>query len=215
MGKAMKVAVISATGKAGRLIAKEAFDRGMEVTAIVRDRQRLDTDQYGVIQRDIMDITLEDIFAFDAVVCAFGSDPGRAEVYPAVLSHLTEVFEQAPAVRLLVVGGAASLYTDETESALLITRVPAEWLAVPTSMLKAFEALKKSKANWTFFSPANTFDPEGPRTERYTLGTDYVIPNRRGESYISYSDYAIAMVDEIEKGRFIGRRFTAVSERQA
>jgi putative NADH-flavin reductase len=131
------------------------------------------------------------------------------------LKYLTDIFEQLPAVRFLIVGGAASLYTNFERTAQLIENIPAEWAAVPASMLIAFNELKKSKANWTFFSPAGLFDPEGPCTGRYTLGTDYVILNKAGESYLSYADYAVAMVDEIEHPRFAGgRRFTAVSERK-
>ncbi|MDR3120885.1 MAG: hypothetical protein LBU58_06085 [Clostridiales bacterium] len=130
------------------------------------------------------------------------------------LASLTAVFERLPAVRFLIVGGAASLYTDESRTAQVLATIPPEWAAVPASMYKAFYELKKSRCNWTFFSPASFFDPEGPRTGRYTLGTDVAILNRGGESYLSYADYALAMVDEIERARFAGgRRFTAVSER--
>jgi putative NADH-flavin reductase len=158
---------------------------------------------------------LRDVKNFDVVVSAFGTDPGKEYMHQTVLKHLTDVFEQIPAVRLLVVGGAASLYLNEEKTAQLIDTIPPEWKAVPENMLKAFNELKKSKVNWTFFSPAGFFDPNGPRTGKYTLGTDYVILNKSGESYISYADYAIAMVDEIIDGRFSGRRFTAVSERIA
>jgi len=209
----MKIAVIGATGKAGSMIAKEAFERGMDVTAIVRDRHKIDTDRYAVIEKDIFDITVDDMKDFDAVVDAFGSERGKEFMHQTTLKHLTEVFEEIPDVRLLVVGGAASLYINEERTAQLIETIPAEWAAVPYNMLLAFNELKKSKANWTFFSPAATFDPNGPRTGRYTLGTDYVIRNKAGESYISYADYAVAMVDEIINKRFQGRRFTAVSER--
>jgi len=209
----MKIGVIAASGKAGRLIAAEALSRGMDVTAIVRDKRKIDRDAYAVIEKDIFDITIRDAEDFDAVVSAFGNDPGMEITQQTALKHLTGVFEQLPAVRLLIIGGAASLYLDIDRKRQLIETIPPEWAAVPASMLIAFNELQKSKANWTFFSPAGFFDPNGPRTGRYTLGTDYVIYNRSGESYISYADYAIAMVDELEKKMFMGRRFTAVSER--
>lgn len=209
----MKIAIIGATGKAGSLIAKEAFERGMDVTAIVRDKQKVDTGRYAVIEKDIFDITVDDVKDFDAVVSAFGAEPGREITLQTSLKALTDVFEQIPAVRLLIVGGAASLYTNFERTAQLIDTIPPEWYAVPASMLIAFNELKKSKANWTFFSPANFFDAAGPRTGKYTLGTDYVILNKAGESYLSYADYAVAMVDEIINKRFLGMRFTAVSEK--
>lgn len=177
---AMRIAVIAASGKVGRLIALEAFDRGMEVTAIVRDRKKIDIEKYGVIEKGIMEITTDDVKNFDVVVSAFGTDPGKEYMHQTVLKHLTDVFEQIPAVRLLVVGGAASLYLNEEKTAQLIDTIPPEWKAVPENMLKAFNELKKSKVNWTFFSPAGFFDPNGPRTGKYTLGTDYVILNKSG-----------------------------------
>ena len=210
----MKIAVIAATGKAGSLIANEAYERGMDVTAIVRDKTKADTDKYAVMERDILDISADDVRNFDAVVDAFGAPPGKEIMHQTTLKHLSEVFEQVPAVRLIIVGGAASLYTDETETKQVIEMIPEEWRPVPASMLIAFNELKKSKANWTFFSPAYFFDAEGPRTGRYKLGTDYLFNNRGGESYLSYADAAIAIVDEIEKKKFAGgKRFTAVSEK--
>ena len=209
----MKIGVIAASGKAGSLIAAEAISRGMDVTAIVRDRRKIDQDVYAVLVRDIFDITAYDVEDFDAVVSAFGNDMGMEDSLQTSLKHLSTVFEELPAVRLLIIGGAASLYLDADRTRQLIETIPPEWAAVPASMLKAYNELQKSKANWTFFSPAGFFDPDGPRTGRYTLGTDYVIYNKAGESYLSYADYAVAMVDELENKRFMGKRFTAVSER--
>ena len=210
----MKIGIIAASGKAGKLVTAEALNRGMDVTAIVRDKSKVDQEACAVIERDIFDITPWDVGDFDAVVNAFGSAPGMETTQQTSLKHLTDVFETLPATRLLIIGGAASLYLDIDRKRQLLETIPPEWAAVPANMLIAFNELQKSKANWTFFSPAGLFDPDGPRTGRYTLGTDYVIYNRAGESYISYADYAVAMVDEIEQKRFVGRRFTAVSERQ-
>jgi putative NADH-flavin reductase len=208
----MKIAVISATGKAGSLIAQEAFDRGMDVTAIVRDKKKVDTNKYAVLEKDLYNLTPADIEDFDAVVCAYGVTPDKAESIQTAFAHLIKIFEQVPSVRILFVGGAASLYTDFDKQHQLIETIPDEWRPVPYHTLLAFNEIKKSKANWTFFSPAAFFDAQGPRTGRYTPGTDYVIQNSAGQSYISYADYAIAMVDEIGKKQFVGRRFTAVSD---
>ncbi|MDR1914138.1 MAG: NAD(P)H-binding protein [Clostridiales bacterium] len=211
----MKVGIISATGKAGSLIAKEAFDRGMDVTAIVRDKQKVNTDKYAVVEKDLYDLTPGDVEDFDAVVCAYGAPPDQAESIQTAFAHLIKVFEQVPSVRIIFVGGAASLYTDYSKEHQLLETIPEEWKPIPYNTLLAFNEIKKSKANWTFFSPAGFFDANGPRTGRYTLGTDYVINNKAGESYLSYADYAIAMVDEIANKQFLGKRFTAVSENTA
>jgi putative NADH-flavin reductase len=209
----MKIGVISATGKAGALIAQEAYERGMDVTAIVRDKSKVNTDKFAVLEKDLFDLSPNDVEDFDAVVCAFGAPPDKAEMIQTAFAHLINVFEQVPSVRILFVGGAASLYTDVDKQHLLMETIPPEWAPIPYNTLLAFNEIKKSKAKWTFFSPAGFFDANGPRSGRYTLGTDFVILNKAGESYLSYADYAIAMVDEIENARFISQRFTAVSDK--
>lgn len=215
----MKIGIIGATGQEGRLITEEAKRRGHEVTAIVRNAEKAADLGVSVLERDIFSLRTEDLRGFDAVVSAFGVKPGSGLEfqYQTVGFTLTHLFEQLPGVRLLIVGGAASLYTDESMKTRVIESgaIPEAWIAVPYNAWQSFMALQKSSCKWTYFSPAMTFDPEGERTGAYKLGTDYIIKNGAGESYISYPDYAVAMVDEIEQGKFIRKRFTAVSERAA
>jgi putative NADH-flavin reductase len=208
----MKIAVIGASGKAGRLIAEEAYIRGHEVTAVVRNPDKVDTDKYGLIVKDLFDLQVEDLEDFDIVVSAYGAPIGKEDEYVTSMQKFISIMESLPEVRFFVVGGAGSLYTYDTKTKLAYTLIPEQFAAVPIAMLKAFEELKKSKVNWTFQSPAFTFDANGPRTGKYTLGTDFLINNRQGKSYISYADFAVAMVDEMERGKFIGKRFTAVSD---
>lgn len=212
----MKIAVIGATGKAGRLIAAEAKKRDHEVTAVVRP-QSVDKLQgaYPVLAKDLLDLQPDDLAGFDVVVSAYGpsanaADPGAD--YTRHMQALINVMEQLPAVRLMVVGGASSLYADERREHLVFESIPSAYRAVPEAAMKMFHKLKESKANWTYFSPAANFDPNGRRIGRYVLGTDYRIPNASAESYISYADYAVAMVDEFTRKDFVGKRFTAVSD---
>jgi len=212
----MKVAVIGAAGKAGRLIASEAKKRGFEVTAIVKpdSADRLDPG-YEVLEKSLYDLTAEDLKGFNAVVDAFGTfseGPGSEDMHITSLDHLIEVFKELPEVRLLVVGGAGSLYTDESKQGLVIDTIPEAFRGVPAAMAKAFAKLKESGINWTYFSPAPSFNPKGRRTGRYILGTDFRLFNSFGQPEISYADYAIAMVDEIRDCKFRGKRFTAVSD---
>ncbi len=65
---------------------------------------------------------------------------------------------------------------------------------------------------WTYLSPAGFFDPNGKRTGAYAVGGEQMILNANGESYISYADYAIAVVDELEKGHHLNERFSVVGE---
>jgi putative NADH-flavin reductase len=208
----MRIAVIGASGKAGSLVAGEAWSRGHEVTAIVRRAGSVDTDRYGLILRDLFDLREEDVEDFDVVVNAFNSPPGQEYQHKTSVLKLIGIFENLPGTRLIFVGGAGSLYTDASRTKMAVSLIPEEYAAVPRNMLEGFLALQKSKVNWTFMSPAFFFDPAGPRTGRYTLGTDYLLNNRGGQSYLSFADAAVALVDEIERPRFVGRRFTLVSE---
>ena len=212
----MKIGIIGANGKAGKIIATQAAERGHIVTAIVRAKEKMAGMDLNVVEKDLFDLTPEDLKGFDAVVSAFGLPFGGDhpdDSYQKAYAHLTRVMEQLPDVRLLVVGGAASLYQDETKTAKVIEMFPEVMRKDPADMAKAFEALQKSKVNYTYFSPACFFEPTGKYTGEYTLGeNDIAIKNSSGESFISYLDYGCAMVDEIENGKHIRMRITAVSD---
>ena len=208
----MKIAVIGATGKAGGMICKEAGSRGHEVTAIVRPAsEKKLCGCCSAIVKDLFDLSADDLRGFDAVVCAFGSDPGYEAKHIDAARHLIGVFEALPDVRLLVVGGAGSLQKACCGDALVMEDIPPMFRAVPVNQKLALDEYRKSDINWTFFSPAATFDFDGYRTGEYELGGDTQIFNKVGASYISYADYAVAMVDEIEQNAHPRQRFTAVS----
>jgi putative NADH-flavin reductase len=212
----MKIGVIGATGKAGGLIAKEAASRGHEVLAIIRpgSADRLEQN-YKVLERDIFDLKAQDLKGLDAVVNAFGtpfSKPGTEYLHQTAMETLIREMEQLPEVRLLCVGGASSLWEDREQTRHVLESVPKDYRAAPENQVKAFEKLKTSKVNWTYLSPPKDFDAAGARTGKYQLGTDYVILNTAGESYGTYADYAVAMVDEIEQKAHVRQRFTMVSD---
>ena len=210
----MKVAIIGASGRAGSLIADELVARGHEVTGLVLHPEKVKNDQIKVIEKNVFALTKEDLAEYDAVVCAFGQfAPGLGFQFQTAMMTLIHAMKELPDVRLLVVGGAASLYTDETREHRVLEKIPEKFHEVPGNMFEAFKLLQESNLNWTYFSPAFTFDPAGTRTGKYQLGTDILFNNDEGESYISYADYALAMADEIENGNFIRKRFTAVSNK--
>lgn len=212
----MKIAVIGAAGKAGSLIASEAKMRGNSVTAIVREKAAKGLEgKYTLLVKDLFDLSTEDLKDFDVVVDAFGTgfgDPALAELHVTSMEHLISILQPLPSVRLMVVGGAASLYSDETKTSRVLDSIPEPFRSVPAAMMRAFEKLQASHINWTYFSPAVQFDPVGRKTGHYITTTDVKIMNPEGKSYISYADYAIAMVDEMTNRLFIGKRFTAVSD---
>ena len=212
----MNIGVIGATGKAGSLILKEALERGHKVTAIVRNAAKLaNNNGAAVLEKDIFDLSSSDVKDFDAVVNAFGTGIDNAHLHVEAGRKLIEVMKGAPETRLIVVGGAGSLYVDEAKTIRLVDtpEFPKEIMPIASNQGKNFEDLKNSTGlKWTFVSPAAFFNPEGKRTGTYQKGKDNLIVNAKGESYVSYADYAVAIVDEIENAQHINERFTVVSE---
>ncbi|MCR6109215.1 NAD(P)-dependent oxidoreductase [Bacillus sp. A301a_S52] len=213
----MKIAIIGASGKSGSLIMKEALDRGHTVTALVRNPSKVTEPDVNVVEKDIFDITTEDIKNFDVVVNAFNPPHGKEEQHIEAGRVLNNAFKGAPDTRLIIVGGAGTLYVDEDMQTQLIDTpdFPEIAMATASNMRIAFnELLNETGLTWTFVSPAGFFDPNGKRTGSYEKGKDHVILNSQGNSYISYADYAIAIVDNIENPEHINERFTVVGEAQ-
>ncbi|WP_211748340.1 NAD(P)-dependent oxidoreductase [Paenibacillus sp. Marseille-Q4541] len=211
----MKIAVIGASGKAGKLILDEAGKRGHEVTAIVRNASKVSG--VPVIEKDIFELTTQDLTKYDVVVNAFGAAPGEEHKHVEAGQTLIQALSGAQGTRLIVVGGAGSLFVDEAKTTKLIDTPEFPDLYKPTAsnQSKNLEDLKASTdLKWTFVSPAAMFDAEGARTGSYQKGKDNFIVNSKGDSYISYADYAIAIVDEIENAAHIGERFTVVGEQK-
>lgn len=196
----MKIAVVCANGKAGKLIAKEAVERGHEVTAVVRGQN--ESAAQNVLVKDLFDLTAEDLSSFDAVVDAFGAwTPDTLSQHSTSLKHLCDVLSGTQ-VRLVVVGGAGSLYVDSEHTVQVkdTEGFPEEFKPLATAQGNALNELRKRKdVLWTFVSPASDFQADGVRTGAYILAGEELRLNDAGESVISYADYAVAMVDEIER----------------
>lgn len=210
----MKIGVIGATGKAGSLLVKEARERGHVVTAIVRNATKL-TEEVAVLEKDVFDLKAEDIQLFDVVVNAFGAPAGDEHLHVEAGRVLIDACKGAPDTRLIVVGGAGSLFVDEAQTVRLIEvpEFPKEYVPTASNQGKNLEDLQNTSGiKWTFISPAAFFNPEGKRTGSYQKGKDNLIVNSKGDSYISYADYAIAVLDEIENPQHVNERFTVVSE---
>lgn len=213
----MKIAIIGANGQAGRLILQEAASRGHDVTAIVRNASSIVDLTINVLEKDLFNLTPSDVSGFDAVVNTFKAPEGQESLYIDAGRKLVEVFQQAPNTRLIVVGGAGSLFVDDKNEMKLMDTPEFPAFVYPTASNagKQLDELRLSKSvKWAYVSPAAFFDPNGPRTGAYTLGKDHVILNSLGQSYVSYADYAIAIVDEIENVRHENERFTVVGEAQ-
>lgn len=209
----MKIAVICANGKAGKLIVKEAVNRGLHVTAVVRGENK--TAAQSVLQKDLFDLTADDLKGFDAVIDAFGA--WTEETLPqhsTSLKHLCDVLSGSK-TRLLVVGGAGSLYVNKEHTVCLsdTPAFPDAFKPLAAAMAKALSELRQRKdVQWTYISPAGDFRADGERTGKYILGGEELTLNAKGESVISYADYAIAMVDETVNGGHTGKRISVVAD---
>lgn len=207
----MKIAVICANGKAGKLIVKEAVSRGLDVTAVVREENQ--TQAQSVLKKDLFDLTSSDLKGFDVVIDAFGA--WTEETLPqhsTSLAHLCDILSGTD-TRLLVVGGAGSLYVNPEHTAVVSDGpdFPPEFLPLAKAQGKALAELReRSDVRWTFISPAADFQADGPRTGKYILGGEELTLNSKGESVISYADYAIAMIDEAVSGGNIQKRISVV-----
>jgi uncharacterized protein len=204
----MKVVLYGASGNAGSRILQELQSRGHEVTAAVRNPDKLPAGTKS-IRDDLssVDRIAEIIAGTDAVVSAYMPPPDDTDQLVAVTGRLVEAVRKAGNPRLIVVGGAASLEVAPGVTLLASGNVPAAWLPIASSHAKTLELLKTSDIRWTYFSPAGFFEP-GERTVKFRLGKDRLIMDDKGESRISYEDYAIALVDELEKPAHIQERFT-------
>ena len=209
----MKIAVICANGKAGKLIVKEAVSRDINVTAVVREKNQ--TVAKNVLQKDLFDLTVADLNGFDVVIDAFGS--WTEETLPqhsTSLKHLCDILSGTE-TRLLVVGGAGSLYVNPEHTSCVADGpdFPDVFKPLAAAMAKALGELRqRNDVKWTYISPAGDFRADGERTGKYILGGEELILNSKGESIISYADYAIAMIDEAVNGSNVQKRISVVAE---
>lgn len=209
----MKIAVICSNGKAGKLIVKEIVERGLDVTAIARGENKSVATNF--IKKDLFDLTKEDLKGFDVIIDAFGAwTEETLPLHSTSLEKLCDLVSNTD-TRLLVVGGAGSLYVN-SEHTLCVSDgkdFPEIFKPLAKAMAKALgELRKRNDVKWTYISPTGDFQADGARSGKYILGGEELTLNSKGESVISYADYAIAMVDEATKGNHIQERISVVAE---
>ncbi|AEG71592.1 NAD(P)-dependent oxidoreductase [Ralstonia solanacearum] len=213
----MKVVVLAATGQAGRTILSELIRRGHQVTAVARNPDKLPK-SISCVRDDLAsaDRIAEIIAGADAVVSAFGppkedprffSDVNYTDQLASVTERAIAAVRKAGVSRLIMVGGAGSLWFSPGVTVLKSGHWPEKLVPIATSHMKAFAALRASGINWTYFSPPMLIEP-GVRTGQFRLGGDDVIVDEQGKSRVSFEDYAIALVDELEKPAHERARFT-------
>jgi uncharacterized protein len=193
------IVVFGATGKSGSRIVAELISRGHQVTAVARHVEDLPPNVTAK-QDDLADVDriASIITGADAVVSAYAPPPEDTDALLGVTEREIAAVKKAGHVRLIVVGGAGLLEVAPGLTLLASGHLPAPWVPIATSHEKALKLLQESDIDWTYFSPAAYFEP-GQRTGKFRLATKELISDNKGESRISMEDYAIALVDELEK----------------
>ena len=211
-----KIVLIGASGFVGTAILKEALDRGHQVTAVVRHPDRITAvhKNLEVKQGDVsvINVVTEVCRNADAVISAYNpgwKNPDIAEETTRVYTTILEGIRKSGVKRFLVVGGAASLFISPGKRLMDAGVMPESFLPAVRALAGFYlnDLIAEKNIDWVFFSPAVNLEP-GMRTGKFRLGKDDIILNEKGESRISVQDYAVAMVDELEKPAHHRERFT-------
>jgi putative NADH-flavin reductase len=215
----MKIAIIGASGFVGTHLLTEALNRGHRVTAIVRHPEKIKVSHPNlkVAKGDVLqESSVAALVAgHDIVVSAYNpgwTNPKIYEDFIAGAGSILKGTKQAGVKRLLVIGGAGSLEVAPGVQLVDTPQFPAEYKQGALAARDFLTTLRKEKElEWTFFSPAILMHPgiTDGRTEKFRLGGDQPVMNEKGESRLSVEDLSIAVLDEVENGKFIGQRFTA------
>lgn len=211
----MKIVLFGATGNIGQRIAREALERGHDVVGVVRDptQSQAPDPRVRLVQGDATDAASVASVAqgADAVVSAISPRPGTTGSAPslsAAARALIAGLKQAGVKRLVIVGGAGSL---EVAPGVALVDTPDFPEAYKPEAIEGREALAVYRAeaaelDWTFISPAVVIQP-GQRTGKYRTTLDQLLTDEQGNSTISFEDYAVALLDELEQPQHVGHRF--------
>ena len=207
----MNIVLYGATGHAGSRILKELVARGHAVKAVTRDPSKIaPTNLVSVAKDDLSDVqkTARIVAGADAVVSSYGPPPTDTDAIIGATTLLIKAIEtSSPSTRLIVVGGAGGLNVAPGVSLIDSGYLPEAHMPIAKSHVAAYNLLKGSSIDWTYFAPAAYFEP-GERTGHFRLGLDDLISDAKQQSRISMEDYAIALVDKLEKPAHRRQRFT-------
>ena len=209
----MKIALIGATGFIGSRLLNEALSRNHQVTALVSRPERVPSHpNVTAVRVDVLDqaALAAQFKRHDAVISAF-SGHAQGDIYDYYLQGLRSIIEavkQADVPSILVVGGAGSLEVAPGVQLVDTPGFPEQWKQSALGAREALNLLRQEpRLNWTMLSPAAHIEP-GSRTGKFRLGTDQLLADAQGESRISLDDFAMAMIDELERPAHSRSRFT-------
>lgn len=210
----MKVAIIGASGNIGSVIRDEALSRGHQVTAIVRNPEKITVKNKSLtaVKGDVLKDNVEKLVkGHDAVISAYNpgwTNPNIAPETGTAYKAIIEGVKKSGVKRLLIVGGAGSLEVSPGVQLIDTMQVPDLIKGAILALREVLYTLRKEKdLDWTFLSPAATISP-GQRTGKFQTGKDQLLKDRNGDSKISIQDFAVAMLDELEKPKHKRERFT-------
>ena len=212
----MRIALFGAGGTIGRRVLEEALGRGHEVTAVMRDPKRLPAPvgRVALVQGDVLDATsvAAAVRGHDAVISAVGpahTADARPQMLVDAARALITGLPQAGVRRLFVVGGAGSLEVRPGLQLVDTPEFPAAWRPVALAHRDALALYRAAPPglDWTYFSPAALIEP-GKRTGTYRIGGEQLLTDRLGKSRISVEDFAVALLDELERPAHVRQRIT-------
>ena len=199
-----KIAIIGATGRAGSQLLEEALRRGHSVTAIARDTSKIGQ-RAGVVAKNVDALDAE---ALQAAVAGHDVVISAAHFATLPVSAVIGPVQKAGVKRLLVVGGAGSLLLPDGTRVIDSEGFPQAYRVEANAGALFLENLRQEKElDWTFVSPSAEF-VEGERTGTFRIGKDDLLVSSEGRSWITFTDYAIAMLDEVEAPKHSRQRFT-------
>ena len=211
----MKVAIIGATGFVGRRVVDEALARGLQVTAIARQKKDLpDNANLTIAQGDVADgpWLAQQLAGHDVVISAYNPGWAEADLYEKTAKGAQQILaavKQSAVKRLLYVGGAGSLEVAPGVELVDTPQFPENIRPGAQAVRDLRNALKKeTQLDWTYLSPAALLEP-GKRTGQFRLGTTQLLMKGDAPANISVEDLAVAIIDEVEKPQFIKAQFTA------
>ncbi|MGO3373469.1 NAD(P)-dependent oxidoreductase [Brochothrix thermosphacta] len=210
----MKIGIIGAAGQSGVLLVEEALKQGHEVTAIVRDSNKVSNKEVAIIEKDLFALELVDLVDFDVVIDAFGAWGENIPLHITSLKHLRSILKGHKTTRLVVIGSAGSLLLDDNGKRLIDSPdMPAEFKPLATVMAQAYDELKgDSEVNWTYVSPPPVFIVEAPLTNNVQLGDDYLMVNAQGEAKLSYADLAVVVIAELQTANYLNKRMSIIEK---